>query len=180
MAQEEGKILLDEAAIKRTLTRMAHEIVERNQGVKNLTLVGIHTRGVPLAKRLADMIFDIEGAEIPVGMLDVTFYRDDLSRIGFSPVVRRTQIPFSLNGMRVVLVDDVAFTGRTVRAAMDALMDLGRPERIELAVLIDRGHRELPIKADFVGKNVPTSRSEDVRVLLHEMNDGQEAVLLRG
>ena len=180
MAEKEEKILLDQAAIKRALTRMAHEIVERNQGVENLALVGIHTRGVPLAKRLAERIFEIEGTEIPVGMLDVTFYRDDLSRIGFSPVVRRTQVPFSVNGMHVVLVDDVAFTGRTVRAAMDALMDLGRPERIQLAVLIDRGHRELPIKADFVGKNVPTARNEDVRVLLQEMNDGQEAVILRG
>ncbi len=173
------KILLDEAAIKRALTRMAHEIIERNQGVRELTLVGIHSRGVPLARRLAAIISEIEKTDIPVGTLDVTFYRDDLSRIGFSPIVRRTEVPFSLDGKRVVLVDDVAFTGRTVRAAMDALMDLGRPERIELAVLIDRGHRELPIKADFVGKNVPTARTEDVQVRLTETDPGEEAVILR-
>jgi len=179
MSQENEKILLDQAAIKRALTRMAHEIVERNQGVDHLALVGIHSRGVPLAQRLAEIIFEIEGQKIPVGTLDVTFYRDDLSQIGFSPVVRRTQVPFSIDGLCIVLVDDVAFTGRTVRAAMDALMDLGRPARIQLAVLVDRGHRELPIKADFVGKNVPTSREEDVRVLLEETDEGQEAVLLR-
>ena len=179
MTQQNEKILLDKAAMKRALIRMAHEIVERNQGVKELALVGIHTRGVPLAQRLADMIYEIEGEKIPVGTLDVTFYRDDLSRIGFSPVVRRTQVPFSIDGLNIVLVDDVAFTGRTIRAAMDALMDLGRPERIQLAVLVDRGHRELPIKADFVGKNIPTSRQEDVSVLLEEMDQGEEAVILR-
>ena len=178
MDRANEKILLDEAAVKRALTRMAHEIIERNQGVKELTLVGIHSRGVPLARRLAVIISEIEKTDIPVGTLDVTFYRDDLSRIGFSPIVLRTEVPFSIDGKRVVLVDDVAFTGRTVRAAMDALMDLGRPERIELAVLIDRGHRELPIKADFVGKNVPTARSEDVQVRLKE-TDGEEAVVLR-
>ena len=176
---ENEKVLLDQEAIKRALTRMAHEIVERNQGVRELALVGIHRRGVPLAERLAQLIFDIERVKVPVGRLDVTFYRDDLSRIGFSPVVRRTQIPFSIDGLRIVLVDDVAFTGRTIRAAMDALMDLGRPQQIQLAVLIDRGHRELPIRADFVGKNIPTSRQEDVCVLLEEVDQGSETVLLR-
>jgi len=178
MVAENSKVLMDSADIRRALTRMAHEIVERNQGVEKLILVGIYTRGVPLSQRLAELISEIEGVEVPVGRLDVTFYRDDLSKIGFSPIVRRTQVPFNLDDKHVVLVDDVAFTGRTVRAAMDALMDLGRPEKIQLAVLVDRGHRELPIKADFVGKNVPTARSEKVSVRLGETDEKDDAVIL--
>lgn len=178
MVSENGKVIMDASDIRRALTRMAHEIVERNQGMEKLALVGIYTRGVPLSKRLATIISEIEGKEVPVGLLDVTFYRDDLSKIGFSPIVRRTLVPFLVDGMHIVLVDDVAFTGRTVRAAMDAIMDLGRPEKIQLAVLVDRGHRELPIKADFVGKNVPTARSEKISVVLNEIDKTEDTVVL--
>jgi len=174
-----GKVraeLLDPMAIDRALTRIAHEIIEANRGTKKLALVGMQTRGVPLAHRLAEKIRTIEG-EVPVGTLDITLYRDDLTPVGPQPVLKATQVPFDVSGMTVVLVDDVLYTGRTVRAAMDAVMDLGRPRRIQLAVLVDRGHRELPIRADYVGKNVPTSGTDDVQVLLRE-TDGEDRVLL--
>lgn len=163
--------------MRRALYRIAHEIVEANKGVEGLALVGIHTRGIPLAQRIAGFIRAFEGKEVPVGMLDITLYRDDLTEIGLKPQVRETRIPFDLQGKAIVLVDDVLYTGRTARAALDALMDLGRPRRIYLAVLVDRGHRELPIRADFVGKNVPTSRSEVVKVKVAEV-DGEDRVEL--
>jgi len=163
----------------RTLTRIAHEILERNRGVEELALVGIRTRGVPIAKRLAKAIHEINGHEIPTGALDITLYRDDLMRtaVGAQPVIRKTEIPFSIDDRRILLVDDVLYTGRTIRAAMDALVDFGRPQAIRLAVLVDRGHRELPIRADHVGKNVPTSREEIVKVHLEEIDD-EDAVLI--
>ena len=169
--------VLDAASIDRSLTRIAHEILERAKGAQGLALVGVQTRGVPLARRLAGKIAAIDGAAPPVGLLDINLYRDDLSRIAEHPVLRRTEIPFELDDRAVVLVDDVLFTGRTVRAALDALMDLGRPRRIQLAVLVDRGHRELPVKADFVGKNLPTSPTELVEVRLVE-TDGADEVLI--
>lgn len=171
--------VMDRGQLQRALTRIAHEILEANRGTENLRLVGIRTRGVPLAQRLAARIEEIEGKPCPVGILDITLYRDDLTTIARQPLVRRTEIPFGIDERTVVLVDDVLFTGRTVRAALDALMDLGRPRRIQLAVMIDRGHRELPIRADFVGKNVPTSRDEVVAVLLEE-TDGDERVVIYG
>ncbi len=169
--------VMDGAAIRRALTRIAHEIVEKNKSLRDVALVGIQTRGVPLARRLAEKLGSVEGRVPPTGILDINLYRDDLSRIGYHPVVRKTDIPFDLEGKRVVLVDDVLYTGRTIRAALDALIDLGRPERIALAVLVDRGHRELPIRADFVGKNVPTAEAEVVEVRLEE-TDGTDEVLL--
>ncbi len=168
--------IMDAEAIRRALTRIAHEIVEANKGVDGLALVGIQSRGIPLARRLADRIAAIEGRRVPVGELDITLYRDDLGTSA-NPRVRRTEIPFDVGGKTIVLVDDVLYTGRTVRAALDALMDLGRPQRIQLAVLIDRGHRELPIRADYVGKNVPTSRQESVQVYLAE-TDGEDRVVI--
>jgi len=163
--------------VRRATTRISHEIVEKQAGTEGLVLVGIQRRGVPLAHRIAASILEHEGADIPVGALDITFYRDDLSLVAQQPIVKGTQIPFDLNGRTIVLVDDVLFTGRTIRAAMDALIDFGRPQAIRLAVLVDRGHRELPIRADHVGKNVPTSREEVVRVHLAEVDD-EDAVLI--
>lgn len=171
------KVLLDEEGIRRALIRIAHEVLERNRGAANLALVGIRTRGVPLANRIAAAIREIEGVQVPVGELDITLHRDDLAMATRQPIVRKTEIPFDVSGRIIVLADDVLYTGRTVRAALDALMDLGRPAQIQLAVLVDRGHRELPIRADFVGKNVPTSRQEAVRVLLREV-DGVDQVTL--
>ena len=164
----------------RTLTRIAHEILERNRGVEELALVGIRTRGVPLAKRLARAIHEINGHEIPTGALDITLYRDDLMRtaVGAQPVIRKTEIPFSIDNKSILLVDDVLYTGRTIRAALDALIEFGRPRVIQLVVLVDRGHRELPIKADYVGKNVPTSLSQSVQVHLTEI-DGRDEVEIR-
>jgi len=172
-------IIMDSQAIKRALTRVAHEIVERNKGVNDLALVGIRTRGVPLAQRVAEEIKRIEGVELPVGVLDITLYRDDLSTLSYQPIVHETLIQFSINDKKVVLVDDVLFTGRTVRAALDAIMDIGRPAAIQLAVLIDRGHRELPIRADYVGKNVPTSSKEIVNVQLASIDSGNEQVMIK-
>ena len=169
--------LMNAEEMRRALYRIAHEIVEANKGVEGLALVGIHTRGIPLAERLARFIQEFEGKAVPVGILDITLYRDDLSEIGHRPQVRETRIPFDLTGKAVVLVDDVLYTGRTARAALDALMDLGRPKRIYLAVLVDRGHRELPIRADFVGKNVPTAKNEVVKVKVAEV-DGEDRVEL--
>lgn len=168
---------MDKPQMDRAITRIAHEILEANRGTENVRLVGIRTRGAPLASRLAAKIASIEGKPCPVGILDITLYRDDLTTVAHQPVVRMTEIPFPVDGRTVVLVDDVLFTGRTIRAAMDALVDLGRPRRIQLAVMIDRGHRELPIRADFVGKNVPTSLEEIVSVRLEEV-DGEDAVVI--
>jgi pyrimidine operon attenuation protein / uracil phosphoribosyltransferase len=168
---------MDADRIGRSLMRIAHEIVERNRGVEELALVGIRTRGVPIAKRLAQAIKDINGHETPTGALDITLYRDDLMRhpVGPQPLIRRTEIPFSIDDKRILLVDDVLYTGRTIRAALDALIDFGRPKAIQLVVLVDRGHRELPIKADYVGKNLPTALSESVQVRLTEI-DGRDDV----
>ncbi len=166
------KELLDKKDMDRILARMAHEILEKNKGTKELCLVGIQSRGVHLAKRLAGKIKEIEGKDIPVGSLDIAFYRDDLNIRKEQPQVRKTDVPCEITDMKVVLVDDVLFTGRSIRAALDALMDMGRPSCIQLAVLIDRGHRELPIKADFAGKNIPTAIDENVEVSLEE--DGLE------
>lgn len=171
-------VLMDEQAIRRALTRISHEIVEKNKGVEDLILVGIRSRGVPLAKRLANIIEQIEGQRPPVGILDITLYRDDLSTLAYQPIVRPTNMPVDLDKKVIVLVDDVLYTGRTIRAALDAIMDMGRPQAIRLAVLIDRGHRELPIRADFVGKNVPTSSREDIAVMVQEL-DGDEQVVIR-
>lgn len=162
------KELLNKDDINRAITRMAHEIVEKNKGTEMLCLVGIHRGGVHLAKRLVSKIKEIEKKEIPVGSLDIAFYRDDVNIRKEQTIVRRTEVPFEVTDLKIVLVDDVLFTGRSIRAAMDALIDLGRPSAIQLAVLIDRGHRELPIKADYVGKNIPTSLSENVEVQLEE------------
>lgn len=166
--------VMDAAAIERALTRITHEILEANHGCAGLALAGIVTRGSVMASRLAERIKSIEGAEVPVGTVDISFYRDDVAT-HVSPEVHRTDIPFDVDGRTVVLVDDVLFTGRTIRAAMDAVMDYGRPDSIQLAVLVDRGHRELPIRADYVGKNVPTSRRERVKVSFAE-TDGRDAV----
>jgi pyrimidine operon attenuation protein/uracil phosphoribosyltransferase len=170
---------MDSERISRSLTRIAHEIVERNRGVGDVAIVGVRTRGVPIARRIASTLRDITGAEVPTGALDITLYRDDLmkSAVGPQPIVRRTEIPFSIDGRHIVLVDDVLYTGRTIRAALDALIDFGRPSTIQLVVLVDRGHRELPIKADYVGKNVPTSRHETIHVRLAEI-DGRDEVTL--
>ena len=170
-------VILDREGIRRALTRIAHEIIEHNKGTKNLALIGIRNRGVPLAARLAARILQIEGKEVPVGTLDITLYRDDLSTLANQPLVRKTEVRFPVVGKTIVLVDDVMFTGRTIRAALDAVIDLGRPRLIQLAVLVDRGHRELPIRSDYVGKNVPTSRKENVSVLLDE-TDGDEKVII--
>ncbi len=163
-----GRLVLDAPAIQRAITRIAHEIVERNKGVDGLGIVGIRSRGDFLAKRLQREIERLEGVEVPFGAMDITLYRDDLSRGADHALVQLTEIPWEVAGRTVLLVDDVLFTGRTVRAALDAIMDFGRPRAIQLAVLIDRGHRELPIRADFVGKNLPTQRTEDVEVQLAE------------
>jgi len=167
--------LLDAGEIRRAVTRIAHEVLERNKGADGLALVGIAARGDDLARRLASEIARIEGAKVPVGVLDITFYRDDIGMRAEAPEVHETRIDFDITGKTVVLVDDVLFTGRTIRAAMDALVDFGRPTSMALAVLVDRGHRELPIRADFVGKNVPTRKDESVRVALQEV-DGEDAV----
>ncbi|RKZ18270.1 bifunctional pyr operon transcriptional regulator/uracil phosphoribosyltransferase PyrR [bacterium] len=169
--------ILDQREMERAIVRVAHEILERNHGTDNLVLVGIQRRGVTIARRVAEAMSRIEDAEIPFGTLDITFYRDDLSTLGPAPSVGKTDLPFDINGKTIVLVDDVLYTGRTVRAAMNELMDYGRAHSIQLAVLVDRGHRELPIRADFVGKNLPTSSREVVKVMVQEF-DGQEQVIL--
>ena len=171
--------VMDADRMARALTRIAHEILERNRGTGDLALVGIRTRGVPLARRVARSLKDINQADVPTGALDITLYRDDLMRhaVGPQPVVRRTEIPFSIDEKRILLVDDVLYTGRTIRSALDALIDFGRPRSIQLIVLVDRGHRELPIKADYVGKNLPTSLKQSVQVRLQEI-DGEDEVLL--
>ena len=173
--------VMDADRMSRALTRIAHEILERNRGLDEIALVGIRTRGVPLARRLARSLREINGDDVPTGALDITLYRDDLMRhpVGPQPVVRRTEIPFSIDDRKILLVDDVLYTGRTIRSALDALIDFGRPRAIQLVVLIDRGHRELPIKADYVGKNLPTSSRQSVQVRLLEI-DGADEVVIEG
>ncbi len=177
MAMMDKAEIMDADAMRRAVTRIAHEIVERNKGLSGVVLIGVHRRGVPLAKRLQAVLSEIECTEVPVGELDITLYRDDLSLRFDQPRVGPTRLPFDVTEKHVVLVDDVLYTGRTIRAAMDALMDLGRPKSIQLAVLVDRGHRELPIRADYVGKNVPTSRKEIIHVRLAEI-DGRDQVVI--
>lgn len=169
-------VVLDEQAIRRALTRIAHEIIEKNKGIEGCIIVGIRTRGIFLAKRLAERIQQIEGASIPIGELDITLYRDDLTKLteDEQPLVKGSDIPQSITNQKVILVDDVLYTGRTVRAALDALVDIGRPSSVQLAVLVDRGHRELPIRADYVGKNIPTSSTEKIVVELSEFDENEQ------
>ena len=173
--------VMDADRMSRALTRIAHEILERNRGAGELALVGIRTRGVPIARRLARALREINGHDVPTGALDITLYRDDLMRnaVGPQPLIRKTEIPFSIDDRKILLVDDVLYTGRTIRAALDALIDFGRPRAIQLVVMVDRGHRELPIKADYVGKNLPTSLKQSVQVRLHEI-DGVDEVVIEG
>jgi pyrimidine operon attenuation protein/uracil phosphoribosyltransferase len=171
------RTLMSSEDMQRALVRVAHEIVERNKGAKDIVLVGMQTRGVPLANRLAVTILSLEKTTVPVGSLDISLYRDDLSSLNLKPVIHRTDIPTDVTDKQVILVDDVFYTGRSIRAAMDALMDLGRPQSIQLAVLVDRGHRELPIRADYVGKNIPTSKDEEIKVYIKEV-DGEDKVAI--
>jgi pyrimidine operon attenuation protein / uracil phosphoribosyltransferase len=173
--------VMDADRMSRALTRIAHEILERNRGLEELALVGIRTRGVPLARRIARALKDINGDDVPTGALDITLYRDDLMRhpVGPQPLIRRTEIPFSIDDRKIMLVDDVLYTGRTIRAALDSLIDFGRPRMIQLIALVDRGHRELPIKADYVGKNLPTSLKQSVQVRLEEI-DGTDEIVIEG
>ncbi|MCJ7515725.1 MAG: bifunctional pyr operon transcriptional regulator/uracil phosphoribosyltransferase PyrR [Dehalococcoidia bacterium] len=171
------RTLMSAEDMQRALVRIAHEIVERNRGAKDLVLVGMQTRGVPLAGRLAATIQELEGINVPVGSLDISLYRDDLSSLSLKPTVHRTDVPVDVTDKQIILVDDVFYTGRSIRAAMDALIDLGRPQSIQLAVLVDRGHRELPIRADYVGKNIPTSKSEEIKVEIKEV-DGEDRVIV--
>ena len=177
MIDEKKKILLDREWVNRSLTRIAHEVVERHASIEKLALVGIRTRGEFIAKRLREKIREITDADVPLGFLDVTFYRDDFRERLIQPQVKSTDIPFSIDGLTLVLADDVLYTGRTIRAALDEIMDFGRPAAVTLAVLVDRGHREMPIKADFVGKNIPTAENEHVYVRMEEV-DGEDAVYL--
>ena len=172
-------VVMTAGDIRRAVRRIAHEIIERNRGVRDVVLVGMRTRGVPLARRLGEAVREFEGEDVPVGALDISLYRDDLPHLGLRPRLYRSDIPADIDGKRVVLVDDVLFTGRTIRAALDALMDYGRPSQVQLAVLVDRGHRELPIRPDYVGKNIPTSRREEVQVRLREVDGQDEVVILR-
>ena len=171
------RMVLDAQGVERALARVTHEILERNKGVADLVFIGVRSLGVEIAERLAAKAAAIEGVQVPSGVIDITLYRDDLSRAFQQPAVKGTDIPFPIDDRQVVLVDDVLYTGRTVRAALDALMDLGRPRCVQLAVLIDRGHRELPIRADYVGKNLPTSRGESVQVRLRECDGADEVVI---
>jgi len=171
------RILLDNVAISRALSRISHEILEKNKGTNDLVLIGIKTRGIYLARRLAEKIKEIDGIDIPIGELDITLYRDDLSEKNLQPLVQGSSIPFVINHKKIILVDDVLYTGRTVRAALDALIDIGRPQLIQLAVLIDRGHRELPIRPDYVGKNVPTAKEELISVQLAEVDNKEQVVI---
>jgi len=178
MEEKGTKLIQSSEEIDKSLKRMAHEILEKNKGGKDLVLVGIRKRGVTLAKRLSAKIKEIAGLEVPIGALDINLYRDDLSEVASQPILRKTEVPFSVKDRKVILVDDVLYTGRTIRAALDAIIDLGRPCFIQLAVLLDRGHRELPIRADYVGKNVPTSRKELIEVKLVE-DDGIDEVIVQ-
>ena len=174
-----GHVVLSAEDIRRAVRRIAHEIVERNRGPAGVALVGMHTRGVPLARRLADAIREFEGDSVPVGELDIGLYRDDIPSLELGPRLQRTELPVDIDGLRVVLVDDVLYTGRSIRAAMDALTDFGRPAGIQLAVLVDRGHRELPIRPDYIGKNIPTALQETVEVLLEEIDGLDEVRIMR-
>lgn len=174
---EQKAILMDSSALDRALTRISHEILEKNRGLEDICLIGIQRRGVPLANRIADKIELIEGERPPVGILDITFYRDDLSMLAEHPVVNGTSINFVINSKKIILVDDVLYTGRTVRAAIEAVFDMGRPSSIQLAILIDRGHRELPFRADYFGKNVPTSKNESINVKVREIDEVDCVVL---
>ena len=174
----QGTQILDHTQVRRAVTRIAHEIVEKNKGTEDLCLIGIRTRGAFLAERIHQAIKEIEGTEVPVGILDITLYRDDLTSISSQPIVHETLIKFDISHKKLILVDDVLYTGRTIRAALDALIDFGRPAHIQLAVLIDRGHRELPIRADYVGKNIPTSQDENVQVILEEVDKKEDQVIL--
>jgi pyrimidine operon attenuation protein/uracil phosphoribosyltransferase len=174
------KTILDGKGVERVLTRLTHEILEKNRGASDIVLVGVALGGVPLSKAIRRIIKAIEGIEVPAGYLDITLYRDDLGKSGYQTRLKKTEIPFSIDEKRVILVDDVLYTGRTIRAAMDALVDLGRPRNIQLAVLIDRGHRELPIRADYVGRNVPTSRTEEVKVRVDGTPEEWKVVLNEG
>lgn len=178
MSVKEKAKILDKDAIGRSIVRIAHEILEKNKGTRDLCLVGIRTRGAYLARRIADCIAKIDSVSVPVGVLDITLYRDDLTLIASQPVVHKTEMSFDVTDKSLILVDDVLYTGRTIRAALDALTDLGRPRSIQLAVLIDRGHRELPIRADFVGKNIPTAQQETVEVRLAEVDGADEVVIV--
>jgi pyrimidine operon attenuation protein/uracil phosphoribosyltransferase len=178
--RQQERLVLEAGDMARAMSRIAHEILERNKGVKDLGLVGIRTGGVHLAHRLVRRIQDIEGVAVPIGELDITLYRDDLSLRKEQPVLRKTSVPFDISGKIIVLVDDVLFTGRTIRAAMDGLIDLGRPAEIQLAVMVDRGHRQLPIKATYIGKNIPTSRDENIQVMLEEAGEDDRVVILKG
>ena len=173
-----SKLVLDSSSIERAIVRMAHELLEKNKGTEGLCLIGIQTRGVILANRLEKVIESIAKVKVPVGILDINLYRDDLTKVSEQPIIHKTEINFDLDNKTAVLVDDVLYTGRTVRSALDALVDFGRPRRIELAVLIDRGHRELPIRADFVGKNIPTSDEEIVHVHFHEKDQKEEVIVV--
>ena len=170
--------VMDQEQVRRAVTRIAHEILERNKGVEDVCLVGIRTRGAVLAERLRRAVHEIEGVDLPTGVLDINLYRDDLTIISKQPVIRETLIDFDITDKKIVLVDDVLYTGRTIRAALDALVDLGRPACIQLAVLVDRGHRELPIRADFVGKNIPTAQDQAVKVCLSESDNNTDSVLV--
>jgi pyrimidine operon attenuation protein/uracil phosphoribosyltransferase len=172
------KVIMGVDDIRRALQRITHEILERNQGAEDVVFVGLHTRGVPLAERMASMVEEFDKVRVPVGALDITLYRDDLSSLELQPQVRSTQVPVDVTGKTVIMVDDVLFTGRSMRAALDAIMDLGRPRRIQLAVLVDRGHRDLPVRADYVGKNIPTAMTEEVRVRLRETDNRDEVVII--
>ncbi|KRQ86546.1 Bifunctional protein PyrR [Caloramator mitchellensis] len=174
----EKAVLLDDKSIQRALVRISHEIIEKNKGVENVVLLGIKTRGVPLAKRIASYIESFEGFMVPVGTVDISLYRDDLTEKYEEPHVEKNKLDFDIKGKKVILVDDVIFTGRTVRAALDAVMDLGRPKSIQLAVLVDRGHRELPIRPDYVGKNVPTSLNEVIEVRLNETDNEDKVIII--
>lgn len=176
----EKALIMDAEGINRALTRIAHEIIENNKGVDNIALIGIQRRGVPLAQRIAEKIYEVENLKVPIGVLDITFYRDDLSLLAAHPVINGTSIDFQIDGKKIILVDDVIYTGRTVRAAIEALFDLGRPAIVQLAILIDRGHRELPFKPDYVGKNIPTSKSELVSVQVIEIDKADKVTINEG
>ncbi|MFA6636269.1 MAG: bifunctional pyr operon transcriptional regulator/uracil phosphoribosyltransferase PyrR [Candidatus Omnitrophota bacterium] len=179
MKESKEARVMDKEGIKRILRRVSHEIVEKNQGVDNLAVIGIKSRGAFLAERIAENLEKIEGKKVPVGAIDITLYRDDLTEVAEQPVVHSTEVGFDITGMKIVLVDDVLFTGRTVRCALDELIDFGRPANIQLAVLIDRGHRELPIRPDYVGKNLPTGRDEMIEVRIVEVDSDEEVVLVK-
>lgn len=180
MITSRERVVLDRLGIRRAMTRIAHEVIERNKGLADLALVGIRTGGIHLAHRLAGRLKEIEGVVVPVGILDITLYRDDLSTKRDQPTIRKTEINFDITGQKVIMVDDVLFTGRTIRAGMDELIDFGRPREIQLAVLIDRGHRELPIRANYVGKSLPTAADEKVEVLLEEEGETDRVIIQNG